>query len=190
MPSAVSSDVSSAVSSDSHAPGSNTGNASSASDSDADVGQSSATYTSTNSADSSSNETQSVSSCSNPIRLECGDRLNHDTAVNGQADMLSAYGCTARAESGRETIYSFVTLQRCEVEVRLSELTVDLDLFSVEDCGPFSEGECSSTPLDIQDGEQIAFSTLAGVPRYVVVDGYSAAEGTYAIAVDCLCDGD
>lgn len=92
-------------------------------------------------------------------------------------------------ENGRETIYSFMTEENCEVQVHLSGLDVDLDLFSVEKCGTFSTGECSSMPLDIQDGERLAFSTRAGVSLFVVVDGYAGAEGRYTIEVDCRCGG-
>jgi hypothetical protein len=100
---------------------------------------------------------------------------------------MFGYGCSARLESGRETIYSFTSAERCEVEVRLTGLEVDLDLFSVEQCGVLSSGECSSTPLGLQDGEQIRFSTLAGVSLFVVVDGYAGAEGSYALEIDCTC---
>lgn len=136
---------------------------------------------------SSSAADPSQSSCANPIPLQCGDRLNHSTLVNGQADQVYGYGCSARLESGRETIYLLTTAERCEVEVRLTELEVDLDLFSVEECGVLSRGECSSTPLDLQDGEHIGFSTVAGVSLFIMVDGYAGAEGSYALEVDCTC---
>lgn len=137
--------------------------------------------------ESSSAANPGQSSCADPIPLQCGDRLNHSTFVNGQTDQMYGYGCSARLESGRETIYSLTTADRCDVEVRLTRLEVDLDLFSVEQCGVLSTGECSSTPLDLQEGEQIGFSTLAGVSRFVVVDGYAGAAGSYAIEVDCTC---
>lgn len=128
------------------------------------------------------------SACSASIPLRCGDRLSQSTIVDGHPNALGAYSCTARGHTGRETVYDFVTESSCAVEIRLSELDVDLDLFSLETCEPFAKGECSSTPLDLQDGERIAFTSVAGTSTFVAVDGYDGAEGTYTLEVDCTCD--
>ena len=134
--------------------------------------------------------------------LRCGDRLAHSTIVQGRAGQWHGYACTQRWESGREAIYAFVTDQDCRVEMRLVDLTEDLDLMLLKDCDPTACGacasdadsfanaeECSSIPLDLQDHfvETIDFDALAGQARTVVVDGYTYAEGTYTIEVDCVC---
>jgi hypothetical protein len=134
--------------------------------------------------------------------LRCADRLAHSTTVQGRPNTWGGYNCTARADSGRETLYAFRSDQDCQVEVRLVDLTTDLDLFLL-DCDPTLCGSCSwspegfavpeicvSTPLDLQErqgGEMFAFDALAGQVHGVVVDGYAQSEGTYTIEVDCVC---
>jgi hypothetical protein len=140
--------------------------------------------------------------CEVALPLRCADRLAHSTIVQGRPNQWYGYACTQRWESGRETIYAFVTDQDCQVEMRLVDLTEDLDLILLKDCDPSPCGacqadsagmsnaqECSSIPLDLQDHfvETIGFEALAGQARTVVVDGYDYSEGTYTLEVDCVC---
>jgi hypothetical protein len=140
--------------------------------------------------------------CDVALPLRCGDRLSHSTIEEGRPNQWYGYACTQRWEGGRESIYAFVTDEDCQVEMRLVDLTVDLDLLLLAQCDPSPCGacqadsaamsnaeECSSIPLDLQDGfvEQIDFDTLAGQARTVVVDGYDYDEGTYTLEVDCTC---
>jgi hypothetical protein len=141
--------------------------------------------------------------CEVALPLRCGDRLAHSTTIQGQPNQWYGYNCTQRWEGGRETIYHFSSDQDCTVDVRLVDLTTDLDVFLVE-CDPGSCGgcasyfdeegwvnavECSSVPLDLQDSfvEAVSFNVVAGQGRAVVVDGYDYSEGTYTIEVDCAC---
>lgn len=129
-----------------------------------------------------------VGSCDAPLALHCGDRWDHSTVGNGQTNALAAYACTPRALSGRETIYDLTTEKSCEVEVRLTNIDVDLNLLALVSCEPFSAGKCSALPLDIQDTESVTFSSPATTSTVVVVDGYDEAEGSYTIEVDCSCE--
>ena len=74
------------------------------------------------------------------------------------------------------------------VVARLTNLTVDLDLFVLTGCGPWSNTRASATPLDLQTIETVRFATEPGQPSFVVVDGYAGAAGTYSLEVDCTCD--
>ncbi|RJO63787.1 MAG: hypothetical protein C4523_19460 [Myxococcales bacterium] len=130
---------------------------------------------------------EEISGCADALALECGDRLAHSTVVQGRPNEWFGYGCSARAESGRETIYAFQTDEDCQVEVRLTNLVADIDLFLLSDCNPFTCEDFSSTPLGIQDVETVSFETEAGQRRFVVVDGYAEDEGDYTIEVDCAC---
>jgi hypothetical protein len=134
------------------------------------------------------------------LSLGCADRLSHSTTVQGRPNQWFGYACTQRWESGRETLYAFRSDQDCRVNVRLADLSTDLDLVLLSACDAsscstcLSDPEtvqnadvCASTPLDLQHGESISFDAAAGRSRIVVVDGYDYAEGTYTIEVDCVC---
>jgi hypothetical protein len=128
--------------------------------------------------------------CRDAIPLRCGDRLSHSTSIQGDADLWPSYACTARAEPAPEVVYALEAEARCQVGVRLSELEADIDLFLVDDCER-SCSKVSSTPLDLQALETIAFNAESGRAYNVVVDGYDEEGGSYDLAVDCLCgEGD
>jgi len=130
--------------------------------------------------------------CGDGLILSCGDSLAHNTNVEGRVDEWFGYSCSARAEGGREAIYTFSTEEDCSVVLRLTDLSVDIDLFLLSECDPFSCIHMSSTPLDIQDDETVEFETEAGTVYFVSVDGYSDAAGSYTIEAECTCgvDGD
>ncbi len=139
------------------------------------------------SADGSLETDGAASRCPDALPLLCGDRLDHSTLVQGRANVWTGYGRSARAESGRETLYALKTSAACQVVARLKNLTVDLDLFLLTGCGPWSNTQASSTPLDLQTIETVSFATEAGQPYFVVVDGYAGAAGAYSLEVDCTC---
>jgi len=125
--------------------------------------------------------------CRDALPLRCGDHLRHDTLVEGQPNLWRSYACTARLESGPETVYAFQSDERCQVSMRLSELENDINLFVLDECDPFGSTQCSSTPLDLQTQELIGFQAEAGRGYVVAVDGYSGSSGSYALSVNCLC---
>ena len=133
---------------------------------------------------------RAASSCENPLPLQCGDLLNHSTLVQGRANVWSSYSHTQRWESGPETIYAFQATAACQVVVQLKNLTVDLDLFLMTSCQLGSDTMASSTPLDLQTIETVGFTTEAGQPYFVVVDGYNGSAGTYTLEVNCTCKQD
>jgi hypothetical protein len=131
--------------------------------------------------------TGAADECSAFLPLECGDRLNHSTLVEGRANAWQGYAQTARLESGRETIYLAEVASACEVTVRLTNLTTDLDLLLLTDCDPMANGKASSIPLGPQTEETVTWTTEVGSRYYVVVDGYAGAAGSYTLEVDCTC---
>ncbi len=122
--------------------------------------------------------------------LQCEKNLSGNTLLEGRPDEWSGYACTQRLESGPEVIYSFHSVADCQVSVRLEDLSVDLDLLVLDQCDPWSCTKAASTPLDIQDGEEVVFDVKAGGEYFVVVDGYAGASGTYEIAVECKCSAE
>jgi hypothetical protein len=129
-----------------------------------------------------------VNECSPALPLRCGDRLEHDTRVQGRPNVWSGYNASARLESGAETVYALKTSTACQVETQLYNLTVDLDLFLLTSCGWLANSLASSTPLDLQTVETMSFATQAEQTYFVIVDGYDGDEGSYTLQVDCTCD--
>jgi hypothetical protein len=129
-----------------------------------------------------------VDQCAVALPVACGDRLNHNTLTQGRANAWTGYDKTARAESGRETVYAFSSENACMVVARLTNLTVDLDLMLLSACDPIrSNTMASSTPLDLQTVETVSWINSPHQTYYLVVDGYAAAEGSYTIELDCTC---
>jgi len=125
--------------------------------------------------------------CRDALPLRCGDRLSHSTEVEGQPNLWNGYNPSARYEGGRETVYAFHSDESCLVSMQLSELEADIDLFVMSECDPITCTEVSSTPLDLQTNEGVAFQSEAKRDYAVAVDGYSESSGSYVLTVDCLC---
>lgn len=129
-----------------------------------------------------------AAACAAALPLACGARLDHSTAIQGRENLWRAYSCTARLESGRETLYSLQLTSTCAVTLRLSQLTEDLDILVLKTCSPWDCIQAASTPLDIQDsGETLNFVAQADTPYVVAIDGYNQDQGSYTLAVECAC---
>src|SRR5690606_36339598 len=130
-----------------------------------------------------------VATCEDPFSVTCGARLTHDTRINGQPNQMSGYACTARSERGAEAVYRVEGAIGCEVEARLTGLTIDLDLFAIGECQTDSlpGTACSSTPLDVRDTEHLSFVGGADGTELLVVDGYGESAGIYTLEIDCVC---
>ena len=113
-------------------------------------------------------------SCENPLPLRCGDRLNHNTLVQGRPNVWNGYGSTERWMSGPEAIYFLEPPAGCQAVVQLKNHSADLVLFMLSRCDSFSP---PSAPA-------------ADQPTFVVVDGYNGDWGTYTLQVDCTCNPD
>jgi hypothetical protein len=118
---------------------------------------------------------QAASSCENPLPLKCGDRLYHNTLIQGRPNVLGFYGCSERVMSGPETIYFLAPPAGCQATVQLKNRSADLDVFVLPTCSFMSS--CSFMPE-------------VGQPSFVLVDGANGAWGTYTLEVDCTCSQD
>ncbi len=131
-----------------------------------------------------------ANACSAAIPItKCSAHFEHNTAVEGRANLWSGYSRSARLESGRETVYLFdPRAGGCVATARLTNLTVDLDLFLLSGCDPVGANlAASSTPLDLQTEERVTWTLESGAVYYLVVDGYDRAEGSYTLDVTCQC---
>ncbi len=135
-----------------------------------------------------------------PLPLTCGDSFAHSTVDQGHPDQYGAYACSARGYDGRESVYAFSTIDNCEVEVRIEDMTVDLNLFIAPGCDPSAcdecipddsrmvmTSECSFSPISVQDSEIVTFDAAAGESTTVIIDGYDQAQGSYTITAECTC---
>ena len=122
-----------------------------------------------------------ANSCENPWPLQCGDRLNHSTLVQGRANLWSTYGCSQRSMQGPETIYLIQPPEACQVSVTLKASAADLDALLLSKCDFKSCTHLVSTS---------SFTAGPTEPRFLVVDGYDGAAGSYTLEVDCACNQD
>jgi len=110
-----------------------------------------------------------VNSCENPLPLKCGDRLYHNTLIQGRLNALGFYGCSERVMSGPETIYFPCAPRGLPGDRPAQEPQRDLYVFVLPTCSFMSS--CSFMPE-------------VGQPSFVLVDGANGAWGTYTLEVD------
>ncbi len=119
--------------------------------------------------------------------LHCGARIEGSIASASLPDQWDGYSCTQRFESGPEALYAIDTSRDCRLALRLVDLSTDLDLLALNACDPSACFQASSTPIDIQGIESVVFQVKPGQSRWVAVDGYADASGSYTLESDCLC---
>lgn len=121
--------------------------------------------------------------CGTAIALSCGVTYSGSN-VNG-TDLVSGYGCEGVINvenNGPEVVHTFTITENGNVNIYLSGLTDNLELFLLDDCDrnaciDFSENAGNAD-------EQINANLLAGT-YYVVVDGYNGATSNYSLRVEC-----
>lgn len=109
--------------------------------------------------------------CSTAQALPIGTTLAGSNS--GGADNVSTYSCSARDESGPEVVYTINLAAAGDLNVTLSGLTADLDVFILNACDAgacAAWGESSATLVNAQPGTYL-----------VVVDGNGGAVGDFNI---------
>jgi len=123
--------------------------------------------------------------CSESISLQCGVPFNH-TNINGNDD-VSLYGCDGNIynveNNGPEVVHTFVTTTTGWVNITLSNLQDNLELFLLRSCDRGGCVDFSQNPGNAS--EQITAYLQPGT-YYVVVDGYNGAVSPYRLLVDCV----
>jgi hypothetical protein len=122
--------------------------------------------------------------CQDAIPLTCGVPFNH-TNLNGHDD-VSLYGCDGNIynveNNGPEVVHTFTVTAPGWVNVSLTNLQANLELFLLRSCdrgGCMYFSETGGTA-----NEQITAFLQPGT-YYVVVDGYNGAVSPYTLLVDC-----
>lgn len=120
--------------------------------------------------------------CDPDWTLGCGDTDNWNNGGAGSTDQVDAYSCSSWNESGPEYTYTFVPNSSGQVNVTLSNVTADLDIFVLDG----ATGTCSGNNCLAYGDSSATFNAAAGHPYYLVVDGYQGAISNYTINVSCL----
>ncbi len=119
--------------------------------------------------------------CVAGLELFCGDSDSHANDGAGSTDNIDEYSCTTWGEDGPEYTYLFQPTSDATVEVSLSGMSDDLDLFAIEDVGGF----CDSDQCTEYGDNSMTFSATAGSIYYIVVDGYLGSTSSYDITLTC-----
>lgn len=122
--------------------------------------------------------------CDAAIPLTCGVPFNH-TNANGRDD-VSSYGCQGNIlnveNNGPEVVHSFTITQSGWVNISLTNLQDNLELFLLHSC---DRGSCvRASETSGTAGEQLTEFLAAGT-YYLVVDGYNGAVSPYTLVVNC-----
>ena len=123
-------------------------------------------------------------SCSNPVVIQCGGTYTGNNATNGSSN-FSSYtinGVTSTGLSGPEVIHRFTLSQTSTIELILKNLSKDLDLFLMSQCGNIL-GLFKSENSGIQN--ELITATLNAGTYTVIVDGYQGAISNYFLGLTC-----
>ena len=118
--------------------------------------------------------------------LTCGDVVTSSNDASGSTTGNYFYGCGSEfVYSGPEVAYGFVTDLDETVNVTLTGLSADLDLYAV--AGTACDGDdciAVSSNSNLSD-EAIAFDATSGVGVVLVVDGWEGAVSDFTLNVAC-----
>ncbi|MDP4711011.1 MAG: cohesin domain-containing protein [Saprospiraceae bacterium] len=121
--------------------------------------------------------------CSVAVALTCGVTYSGSNATG--TDAVSGYGCEGVINvenNGPEVVHTFTIAESGNVNIYLTGLTANLELFLLDDC---DQNACIDFSENTGTGdEQINANLLAGT-YYVVVDGYNGAVSNYSLRVEC-----
>jgi len=104
--------------------------------------------------------------------------------ADGSTDKISTYSVDERnysSESGPEYAYEFTADTTCPMNVILSEMDQDLDIFVLDN----STSACNASTGIAAGDVSAAFDAVSGETYYLLVDGYEGAVSDYKLNVRC-----
>jgi hypothetical protein len=111
--------------------------------------------------------------------IVCSQSLSGDTRLG--VNLVNSYGCVPFwPQPGPEQLYVLDLTETTDLDVVLSDTSVDLDLFLLTGASPATCISYGDTFLNGRD--------LAPGAYYIVVDGYEGTAGAYRIQVWCPLD--
>ncbi len=121
--------------------------------------------------------------CSDVVDLTCGQTLNYSNSLG--SDNVSAYSCgnVLNVENnGNEVVHSFTLTQTGQVDIYLTGLNANLELFLLTNC---DRGDCAKFSTNSDTASEHISAYLNPGTYYVIVDGYNGATSNYQLLVDC-----
>jgi hypothetical protein len=118
--------------------------------------------------------------------VSCGDQVNETTASG--TNQIENYGCSgAFTDTGPEAYFLFSTSTLKSVTATMESGANDLDLIVIGEtagaCDP--DGYCVYASQNSGGSEEAVFDASGGTNYYLVVDGYSGAEGDFTLTISC-----
>jgi len=118
--------------------------------------------------------------CVLPIALNCGANVVGNTATG--EDNFQNYG--GFDYSGSELIYSFTLVNNSDINIQVTNLVDDVDLYLLSACDPANAIVASSTNGELGD-EVINITNQASGTYFILVDGFEEAQSTFTLDLDC-----
>ena len=121
-----------------------------------------------------------ASMCTAALELECGESDSASTYASGSSNMLDTYeGCSNPfSYPGSEYIYAFTPQVSTGVTLSLSDESASTDVMVLS-------AACESSACVSFGYDEGAFQAEAGVPYFIVVDGFSGASGSFTLSLEC-----
>ena len=127
--------------------------------------------------------------CSDAVPLDCNGTYTGSNADG--ADNVSLYGCSSNVfnveNNGPEVVHSFTTTEEGLVDIQLTGLSANLELFLLSSC---DRGSCLAFSQNSSLGDESISTVLPPGTYYIVVDGFNGAVGDYTLQLNCTssCD--
>jgi hypothetical protein len=127
--------------------------------------------------------------CSDAQPVYCGEPFSY-TNLYGD-DNVSLYGCDGNIynveNNGPEVVHYFTIIEPDTVQISLTGLSANLELFLLRSC---DRGECMLFSQNPGSNDEFITAYLEAGTYYVVVDGYNGAVSNYTLLVECSapCD--
>ncbi len=123
--------------------------------------------------------------CVNATQISCGQTLTDNNLVGCVNTVTGGYcGSADNSYTGKEKIYKLVIPTTTQtVNISLTGLTADLDLFLLRSCTP---GDCIANSATASNtAPEVVSATLAPGLYFIVVDGWGGAGCNYNLSVSC-----
>lgn len=127
--------------------------------------------------------------CGDAKQIECDWPFQYNNSY-GQ-DNVSLYGCSSDVynveNNGPEVVHYFTVPTAGAVEISLTGLSANLEMFLLNSC---DRGDCVKYSQNPGTNDEHISAYLSAGTYYVVVDGYNGATSNYTLKVECpsTCD--
>lgn len=127
--------------------------------------------------------------CGDAVNLQCGQAYNGNNTYGH--DDVSLYYCDGNVlnveNNGPEIVHTFTQTTAGPVNISLTNLDANLELFLLRSC---DRGDCMKFSQNSGTANEYITAYLQAGTYYIVVDGYNGSVSDYTLEVDCnsACD--